>query len=88
MADSFGSYTYAFYMSGAVVIAGACIPFLLFFTRTKEPGAKTSDVLSESWELNDVIDGISITMNPDDKAEETGAETGSRDKTFVCLSSV
>ena len=85
MADSFGSYTYAFYMSGAVVIAGACIPFLLPFTKTAEPGAKSRE---ESWELNDALDGISVTMNPDDKAEETGADTGSRDKTFVCLSSV
>ena len=33
MADSLNSYTYAFYMAGAVVIAGACIPFLLLCTK-------------------------------------------------------
>ena len=39
MADSFNSYTRAFYMAGAVVIAGASIPFLLFCTKTRrEPG--------------------------------------------------
>ena len=84
MADSFGSYTYAFYMSGAVVIAGSCIPFLLLFTKTKEPGEE----VSESLELNDAIDGISVTMNADGKGKETEADTGSQEKTFVFVSSV
>ncbi|PFX23571.1 hypothetical protein AWC38_SpisGene11862 [Stylophora pistillata] len=35
MADSLNSYTHAFYMSGTVVIAGACIPFLLLFTKKR-----------------------------------------------------
>ena len=39
MADSLNSYTHAFSMAGAVVIAGACIPFLLFCTKKRrEPG--------------------------------------------------
>lgn len=84
MADSLGSYTHAFYMSGAVVIAGACIPFLLLFAKTKE----TREEVSESWVLNDAIDEISVTMNQDDIGEETGTDPGSRGKTIVCVSSV
>ena len=39
MADSLDSYTPAFYMSGAIVIAGACIPFLfLCAKRRRDPG--------------------------------------------------
>lgn len=37
MADSLGSYTHAFYMAGSVVIAGACIPFLLLCMKKREP---------------------------------------------------
>ncbi|KAL9970945.1 hypothetical protein ACROYT_G023409 [Oculina patagonica] len=84
MADTLGSYTHAFYMSGAVVIAGACIPFLLLFTKTKE----TREEVSESWVLNDAIDEISVTVNQDDIGEETGTDPGSRVKTIVCVSSV
>ena len=65
MADTLGSYTHAFYMSGAVVIAGACIPFLLLFTKTKDPGA------------NEAMDEISVPVNPDDIGEETGTDLGS-----------
>ena len=66
MADTLGSYTHAFYMSGAVVIAGACIPFLLLFTKTKDPCA------------NEAMDEISVPVNPDDIGEETGTDLGSR----------
>ena len=52
MADSLGTYTHAFYMSGAAVIVGACIPFLLLFTNTKEPGTERRETLSDLWELN------------------------------------
>ena len=37
MADSLKSYTPAFYMAGAVVIAGACIPYLLLCIKRREP---------------------------------------------------
>ena len=33
MADKFGSYNAAFYMSGSVVMLAAVIPFILFFTK-------------------------------------------------------
>ena len=38
MADSLNSYTPAFYMAGAVVLAGACIPFMLLCTKKRDPG--------------------------------------------------
>ena len=85
MADTLGSYTHAFYMSGAVVIAGACIPFLLLFTKTKDPVSNTREGVSKSLVLNDAIHEISITMNPDDKGERTGADSGSLGGTVVCL---
>ena len=88
MADSLGSYTHAFYMCGAVVIAGACIPCLLSFAKTNDPDAKTIEEESESWELNDAIDEISLTMNPNYNGEETGTYPGSREKPIVCISSV
>ena len=44
MADTLGSYTHAFYMSGAVVIAGACIPFLLLFIKTRDAGEEDEEV--------------------------------------------
>ena len=34
LADKIGSYEPAFYMSGAILIVGAAIPFLLLFIRT------------------------------------------------------
>ena len=35
MADFLHSYTPAYYMAGAVVLAGACIPFMLLCTNKK-----------------------------------------------------
>ena len=80
MADSLGSYTHAFYMSGAVVIAGACIPFLLLFAKTKEP----RETLPDLWEFNEGMDDISVTMDPR-LGEDTN--TGSRRSSIVCSSS-
>jgi len=82
MADSLGSYTHAFYMSGAVVIAGACIPFLLLFiTRTKE----SRETLPDLWHFNEAMDDISVTMDPR-LGEETN--TDSRWSSIVFPSSV
>ncbi len=53
MADSLGSYTHAFYMAGAVVIAGACIPFLLLCTKKREPGRDRWATLGPNEELAD-----------------------------------
>ena len=39
MADSSNSYTHAFYMAGAAVLAGACVPFLLLFTKRSDPAS-------------------------------------------------
>jgi len=36
MADKFGSYNAAFYMSGSVVMLAAVIPFVLLFTKRGE----------------------------------------------------
>lgn len=80
MADSLGTYTHAFYMSGAVVIAGACIPFLLLFTKTKE----SRKTLPDLWQFNEGMDDISVTMDPR-LGEETN--TGSRRNSIVCPSS-
>ncbi|KAJ7393162.1 hypothetical protein OS493_006128 [Desmophyllum pertusum] len=46
MADSLNSYTHAFYMAGAVVLAGACIPFLLLFAKSKEPGEEMNELMN------------------------------------------
>ena len=46
MADSLNSYTHAFYMAGAVVLAGACIPFLLLFAKSKEPGEEMNEIMN------------------------------------------
>ena len=81
MADSLGSYTHAFYMSGAVVIAGACIPFLLLFTKTKE----SRETLPDLWHFNEAMDDISVTMDPR-LGEETN--TDSRRSSIGCPSSV
>ena len=35
LADTLGSYEPAFYMSGAILIVGAAIPFLLLFIRNE-----------------------------------------------------
>ena len=35
LADTLGSYEPAFYMSGAILIVGAAIPFLSLFIRTE-----------------------------------------------------
>ena len=88
MADTLGSYTHAFYMSGAVVIAGACVPFLLLFTKTKDTVAAAGEQVSELWVRNGVTDEIGVAMNPDDKGEETGTDPGSWGKTVVCVSFV
>ena len=37
MADSLNSYAPAFYMAGGVVLAGACVPFLLLCTKKRDP---------------------------------------------------
>lgn len=81
MADSLNSYTHAFYMSGAVVLAGACIPFLLLFTKTREPGAR------ESLELDEREETGSIAMIRD-TGEEIGTEPGSNRTNVVSVSSV
>ena len=80
MADSLGSYTRAFYMSGAVVIAGACLPFLLLFTKKE-----SRETLPDLWHFNEAMDDISVTIDPR-LGEETN--TGSRRSSIVCQSSV
>jgi len=87
MADSLGTYTHAFYMSGAVVIAGACIPFLLLFTNTKEPGTRTRETLSDLWELNGPIKEIPVTMDTG-QGGETEADPSSGESFIVWTSSV
>ncbi|XP_020630410.1 monocarboxylate transporter 3-like [Orbicella faveolata] len=87
MADSLGTYTHAFYMSGAVVIAGACIPFLLLFTNTKEPGTRTRETLSDLWELNGPIKEIPVTMDTE-QGGETEADPSSGESFIVWTSSV
>lgn len=81
MADSLGFYTHAFYMSGAVVIAGACIPSLLFFTKRNESRVTLPDI----WHFNEAMDDISVTIDPRLGEETT---TGSRRNSIVCPSSV
>ena len=56
MADSLGSYTPAFYMAGAVVIAGACIPFLLLFIKKREPARDRWATLGPNEELAEAPD--------------------------------
>ena len=75
------SYTHALYMSGAVVVAGACIPFLLLFAKTKEPAA------SETWKLNEIKETGSVTMIADAE-EEIDTEPNSNRITVVFTSSV
>jgi len=87
MADSLGTYMLSFYMSGAVVIAGACIPFLLLFTNTKEPGTRTRETLSDLWELNGPIKEIPVTMDTE-QGEETEADPSSGESFIVWTSSV
>ena len=81
MADSLGFYTRAFYMSGAVVIAGACVPFLLLFTKRKESREASPDI----WHFNEAMDDISVTMNP--RLGE-GTTTDSRRSSIVCPTSI
>lgn len=38
MADTFGTYDSAFYMSGSVVILAAAVPFILFLIKRNESG--------------------------------------------------
>jgi len=74
-------------MSGAVVIAGACIPFLLLFTNTKEPGTKRKETLSDLWELNGPIKELPVTMDAE-HGERTEADPSSRESFIVITSSV
>ena len=56
MADSLGSYTHAFYMAGSVVIAGACIPFLLLCMKKREPARDRWATLGPNEELAEAPD--------------------------------
>ena len=42
LADSYQSYNPAFYMAGAVVLVGACLPFMLLCPKNERKGP-TSD---------------------------------------------
>lgn len=81
MADSLDTYTHAFHMSGAVVIAGAFIPFLLLFTKTKE----SRETLQDLSHYNEAMDDTSVIMDPR-LGEEANA--GSPQSSIVCQSSV
>ena len=86
MADTLGTYTHAFYMSGAVVIAGACIPFLLLFTKV---GFESRTTLLDRW--HDHEDGriqeITATMDLK-QGENTKSETGSKENFILHISTV
>lgn len=84
MADILGSYTHAFYMSGAVVIAGACISFLLLFTKTREPG----ELFSDLWGLNEAMKEIATVAMDTEQGEETQTDSSSRENFIVCTSAV
>lgn len=84
MADILGSYTHAFYMSGAVVIAGACISFLLLFTYTREPG----ELFSDLWGLNGAMKEIATVAMDTEQGEETQTDSSSRENFIVCTSAV
>ena len=81
MADSLDSYTHAFHMSGAVVIAGAFIPFLLLFSKSKE----SRETLPDLSHFNEAVDDISVIMDPRQGEE---ANTGSRRSSIVYPSPV
>lgn len=69
MADSLGSYTHAFYMAGAVVIAGAYIPFLLLCIKKREPARDRWATLGPNEELAEAPDWRrSIVYMIEDKA--------------------
>lgn len=69
MADSLGSYTHAFYMAGAVVIAGAYIPFLLLCIKKREPARDRWATLGPNEELTEAPDWRrSIVYMIEDKA--------------------
>lgn len=88
MADSLGFYTHAFYMSGAVVIAGACLPFLLLFTKTREPGTMRTESLSNLWELNGPMKEITTVAMDPEQGDETRTDPSSRENFIVCTSTV
>ena len=56
MADSMGSYTHAFYMAGAVVLAGACIPFFLLCKKERSPARDPWATLGPNEEVADTPD--------------------------------
>ena len=57
MADSLNSYTHAFYMAGAVVMAGAFIPFLLLcIKKRRNPARRRWATLGPNEELAEAPD--------------------------------
>lgn len=87
MADTIDTYTHAFYMSGAVVIAGACIPFFLLFTKTREPGYESRTTFLDRWHEDERIKEITSAM--DLKQEQnTKSETGSQENFILNMSTV
>ena len=71
MADTLDTYTHAFYMSSALVIAGACIPFLMLLM--KEPGyeSRTIKHLMTGPEGNSEFCSQRISMFPETKSSRT-----------------
>ena len=59
MADKLGSYDAAFYGTGAMVIVGACITFLLKFTAEPTPEKINEETCSKYVELS-VIEIVTV----------------------------
>ena len=59
MADKLGSYNAAFYGTGAMVIVGACITFLLKFTTEPSP-AKSNEKACSTYEELAVVETVTV----------------------------
>ena len=59
MADKLGTYDAAFYGTGAMVIVGACITFLLKCTAVPTPDKKNEETCSKYVELS-VIEIVTV----------------------------
>ena len=87
MADTRNTYTHAFYMSGAVVIAGACVPFLLLFTKVREPGYESRTTLLDRRHEDKRIEEITATMDLK-QVKKTKSETGTQENFILNISTV